>query len=145
MSKKKVIGSLMLGVAVGATAGVLFAPKEGKETRRELKKKMKELLDNAKSINMKDVSDLIEDKINDIREDLNDLDKEKILKIAKDKSKQIKNKCEDLVNLAVAKGTPVLQDAAIEVRDKTIDVMHGIINKLENIEIDKKNPKKDDK
>ena len=87
-------------------------------------------------------AETIEEKINEIRHDLNDLDKEKVLKIAKTKRDEIKTKCEDLVNLAIDKGTPVLKDAAIEVRDKTIDVMKDMIEKLETIDI---NNKKDTK
>ena len=142
MSKKS-IGNLFLGAAIGASLGILFAPKKGKETRRDLKNKMLELVDSAKELTIGDISDMVEEKINEIRHDLNDLDKEKVLNIAKDKSAEIKVKCQDLVDLAINKGTPVLQDAAIEVRDKTIDVMKDIIKKLENIELDKKNTQKE--
>ena len=146
MSKRS-IGNLFLGAAIGASLGILFAPKKGKETRCELKKKMLELVDDAKELSINDVSEMVEAKITEIRHDLNDLDKEKVLNIAKDKSEEIKTKCEDLVNLAIDKGTPVLKDAAIEVRDKTIDVMKDMIKKVEAINIDKetKEVKKDAK
>ena len=135
--RRRSISNLFLGAAIGASLGILFAPKKGKETRRDLKNKMLELIDDAKELSISDISNIIEGKITEIRRDLNDLDKEKVLKIAKDKSEEIKGKCEDLVNLAIDKGTPVLKDAAIEVRDKTIDVMKDMIKKLETIEINK--------
>ncbi len=135
---KKSVGNLFLGIAIGTSLGILFAPKKGKETRKELKNKMLELIDNAKELSISDVSKMIEDKINEIRKDLNDLDKEKVLEIAKEKSNMIKEKCQDLVDLAIDKGTPVLKDAAIDVRDKTIAVMKDIIKKLENVELDTK-------
>ena len=137
MSKRS-IGNLFLGAAIGASLGILFAPKKGQETRYALKKKMLELIDDAKELSIGDVSQMVESKITEIRHDLNDLDKEKVLKIAKSKSEEIKVKCQDLVDMAIDKGTPVLQNAAIEVRDKTIDVMHDMIKKLENIELNKK-------
>ena len=133
---KKSIGNLFLGMAVGASLGILFAPKKGSETRRELKDKMLELVSNAKELSISDVSKMVEDKITEIRKDLNDLDKEKILNIAKTKSENIKKKCQDLVDLAIEKGTPVLKDAAVDVRDKTIDVMQDMIKKLENVEFE---------
>ena len=137
MSRRS-LGNLVLGAAIGASLGILFAPKKGKETRRDLKNKMLDLVDDAKELTIGDISDMIEDKITEIRHDLNDLDKEKVLKIAKEKSNEIKIKCQDLVDLAIDKGTPVLENAAIEVRDKTIDVMRDMIKKLESVELDKK-------
>lgn len=138
---KKGFGNLVLGVLVGASLGILFAPKKGKETRHELKEKMLELVADAKELSISDVSKMVEGKITEIRHDLNDLDKEKVLKIAKKKSDNIKIKCQELVDLAIEKGTPVLKNAAIEVRDKTIDVMKDMLNKLENLEIEAKEEK----
>ena len=139
---KKNLGNLALGVAIGASLGILFAPKKGSETRKELKNKMLDLVSRAKELSISDVSDMVQDKINEIRKDLNDLDKEKVLKIAKKKSEDIKKKCEDLVKLAIDKGTPVLKDAAEEVRDKTIEVMKDMIAKLEHAEEPKKDKEK---
>ncbi len=137
---KRNFGTFVLGVAIGTSLGVLFAPKKGTETRRELKDKMLDLVSSAKELSISDVSKMIEDKINEIRKDLNDLDKEKILKVAQEKSEKIKVKCQDLVDLAIEKGTPVLKEAALEVRDKTVDVMKEMIAKLEDL--DKEDTKK---
>lgn len=50
MSKKGKFGlGLLLGAAVGAVAGILTAPKSGKETREDLKQKGKEIADAAKT------------------------------------------------------------------------------------------------
>jgi len=141
MSKRS-FSSLLLGAAIGASLGILFAPKKGKETRVELKEKMVDLISRAKELSLNDVSEMVEDKITEIRHDLNDLDKEKVLNIAKEKSEEIKDKCQDLVDLAIDKGTPVLKNAAVEVRDKTVDVMKDMIKKLENVELDTKKEKK---
>ena len=37
MSKKKGFGTLLFGAALGAGLGLLFAPKKGSETRKEVK------------------------------------------------------------------------------------------------------------
>lgn len=129
--KKKGFGKLLAGVAIGAGLGVLFAPKSGKETRKELKEKMDDLITKAKNVDKKEVKENIEKKIDEIKEELKDLDKEKVLKIAKTKAKQIKEKAEDLVEYAKEKGTPVLEKAADSVREKAIEVTKQVLNKLE--------------
>lgn len=137
MSKEKKcsgLGKFALGAAIGAGLGILFAPKKGSETREDLKKKINELLAKVKEIDAEDVKEAIETKIAEIKDELEDLDKEKALKIAKKKAADIKEKSEELVNLAVEKGTPVLQKAADEVRQKAIVVVKEVLKCLEKEE-----------
>ncbi len=132
MSKKKGLGKLFAGVAIGAGLGVLFAPKKGSETRKDLMNKLDELKLKAKDIDVDEVRDNIDEKIENIKVELADLDKEKVLKIAKKKASQIRDMAEELVDYAVEKGTPVLEKAATAARNKAIDVTKEILDKLEN-------------
>ena len=124
-------GKFLAGLAIGAGLGILFAPKKGSETRRDLKNKFDELIEKAKQIDKEEVKKNIEDKIEEIKAELSDLDKEKVLKIAKEKASQIKEKASDLVEFAIEKGTPVLEKAAEAVREQAIKVTKEILNKLE--------------
>ena len=47
---KKGLGKFVAGAAVGVGLGMLFAPKAGEETRRDLKEKFDELLEQIKGI-----------------------------------------------------------------------------------------------
>ena len=132
MSKKKSgFGKFLLGAGIGAGLGVLFAPKKGSETRKELKLKIDELIAKAKEIDVNKVKETVETKIEEIKAELEDLDKEKVLKIAKKKARDIEVKAEELLNYAIEKGTPVLEKAASSVKEKTIEVTKQILAKLE--------------
>lgn len=131
-------GKFLLGALVGAGLGVMFAPKKGSETRKELKEKLNELIDKTKEIDVDEVTETIEEKIAELKEELKDLDQEKVLEIARKKASQVKDKAEELVKLAVDKGTPILKDAAEEVKSKAILVAKETIEKLESKEKKKK-------
>ena len=152
MSKEKKnlgIGKFIAGEAVGAGLGILFAPRKGSDTRAALKAKMNELVAQIKNIDMEDVKEEFNKKVEEIKAGLADLDKEKVLEIAKEKALQLKDKAQELVDLAIDKaqkwvdlaidkGTPVLRDAAEEVRIKAIDVTKEVLKKLEKEEEEKK-------
>ena len=132
MSKN--LGKVIAGVGIGVGLGLLFAPEKGEVTRKKLKNKLEEMLESIKNIDAKDVKKSIEKQIKEIKKELEDLDKEKALKIAKEKGKAIVKKSEELYKLAVAKGTPIMEKTADEVRTTAVEVLKSITEKLENKE-----------
>lgn len=131
MSKKSGAGKFVLGAAIGAIAGVLLAPKSGKENRRIVKEKANELLEKAKEIDVNEVKETIEEKVEEIMKELKELDSEKVLSIAKEKAKDLKNKTDELVKYTKKKATPVLEEAADSLREKAIDATKKVLEKLE--------------
>lgn len=130
-NKKSGFGKFLLGAGVGVGIGMLFSKKNGKENREVLKKKVDELILKIKDVDSDELKNNIQSKVNEIMNEIQDLDKEKALKIAKKKAEQIKNKSEELVELVIEKGTPVLEKSANMVREKAILVTKEILKKLE--------------
>lgn len=132
MSKKNGLGKLVAGIGIGAGLGMLFAPKKGSELREDLKKKINELTDKVKEIDVEEVKKKFNTKVDEIKNDLEDLDKEKALKLAKEKGALLKAKTDELVELAKEKGTPVLEGIAEDLRQKAIEVTKDVLKKLES-------------
>lgn len=129
---KKGLGKFVLGAAVGAGLGILFAPRSGKETRKILKDKMDDLVKKAKELDKEEVKEAVITKINEIKEGIKNLDKETALELAKKQGKKIRDKAEDLVEYVKEKGTPVMEKTADAIRLKAIDVTKEVLNKLES-------------
>lgn len=128
---KKAFKTLLGGAAIGAGLGVLLAPKSGKETRSDLKKKLDELMSKAKEVDSDDIREYIARKSEEIEDAIKDLDKEKVLKIAKQKATEIQESATKLAKYVKEKGEPVLQEAADSVREKAIVATKAILAKLE--------------
>jgi gas vesicle protein len=62
---KKMIGGFLLGGTIGAVLAILYAPKSGKEMRKDISKKARQIKNNA--------VDLIEDTIEDVKEFVSDI------------------------------------------------------------------------
>ena len=129
---KKGLGKFVLGAAVGAGLGILFAPRSGKETRKMLKDKMDDLVKKAKELDKEEVKEAVIAKINEIKDGIRNLDKETAIEIAKKQGKKIRDKAEELVEYVKEKGTPVMEKTAESIRSKAIDVTKEVLNKLES-------------
>lgn len=128
---KKGLGKLVLGAGLGASIALLFAPKKGSELRGDIKKKFDEFMKNVDDMTVSEIKDEFTTKVDEIKKDLDELDKETVLKAAKKKGNELKDKANELVELAKEKGTPVLEGIANDLKEKTISVAQGVIDKLE--------------
>ncbi len=131
MSKKK---NFLLGAGVGVCLGLLFAPKSGKETRKDLADSINDLIEKAKEIDVEEVKNAIIVKAKELQTTLKDLDKETAKQMIVDKTNDIKIKAQELVDLAVEKGTPVVEKTAKKVKNKTAELLKSTASKLESPE-----------
>ena len=125
MKKKTMIGFLA-GTAVGAGLGVLFAPKSGKETRKDIKNLAKK----AKNIDLDDVREFVIEKSADIEDKLSKLSKEKVLKEAKSKAKEIEKDIINLYDYVKDISEDVMQDSVIKLKKKAETTIEKVLDKL---------------
>lgn len=130
----KGFGKFILGAGVGLGLGLLFAPKKGEELRKDLRKKINDLIDAAQAVDYEELKDNIVKKAQEIEKELKDLDGEKVLKIAKAKAKDLERKAKELVDMAKETAKPALEEMAQDVREKTIKTLKNITKKLEEAE-----------
>ncbi len=141
---KKGMGKFIVGAAIGAGLGVLFAPKKGSETRKELKNKTKKMANDIKNIDAKEMKAKFDLKVQELKKDLENLNKETAIEMIKEKGQALLKKADDLIDIAKEKSTPVVEKAANEIKDKTVTILKSAIDKIEKNEpktITKNKPK----
>jgi gas vesicle protein len=129
---KKGFGKFLLGAGLGAGLGLLFAPRAGKRTRAQLKVKLDEVLAKAKEVDLNEVREDVTAKIEELKVELDNLDQEKVLKMAKKHAKELEKKANELVDYAKEKGQPILEEASLKAKEKTIEVIKEVLAKLED-------------
>lgn len=131
MSKKSGLGKFALGAGIGAAIALLFAPKKGSDLRRDIKKKFDAFMADVENLTIADIKEEFANKVEEIKKGIDELDRETVVKAAKKKGEELKEKTAELVNLAKEKGTPVLEGIAEDLREKTVSVAKEVIEKLE--------------
>lgn len=124
MSKNNNNGFLkfLTGVLIGTGIGILFAPDEGKKTRRKLRENLDELLEKIGTITEEDIKKSINVQVNNIRKILNEIDKETIKEEFDKKSKIVREKIFKLVEYVRNNGEPV--------HEKVVNDIKKEVNKL---------------
>lgn len=89
MKTGKVVLGTVAALALGAIAGILFAPEKGSELRKQIRDKGNDYVDDLK-FKLDEISDLLKDKFNRTKQDAEHLaDKGK--EIYEDAKKEVKN------------------------------------------------------
>ena len=131
MSRKSGLGKFVLGAGIGAAIALLFAPKKGSDLRRDIKKKFDAFMADVENLTIADIKEEFTNKVDELKKGIEELDKETVVKSAKKKGEELKEKSVQLVNLAREKGTPVLEGIAEDLREKTVYVAKEVVEKLE--------------
>jgi len=123
-------GKLVIGAGLGAALGLLFAPKSGEETRKDLKKKADEITKKVKEIDLNEVKDELVNEFRDLKEELRSMDLDQAKIIAKDKGEELLDKVQELIDMAKEKGTPIVENSARDLKKRVAAYLQGLSNKL---------------
>lgn len=89
-STKAFIKGTLFGAAIGATLGILYAPKAGKETREDIKHKADELMHQAEDLYLK-AKTSVDRKISEVKKLGDKIDKTAYEKLVDEVLKDLKN------------------------------------------------------
>lgn len=128
--KKSKIGALIAGIGIGAAAGMLLAPKSGEETRNDIKDKAKKATKKVKDIDLNQLKDDLVKEFDKFKNEIKDMDKEKAMKLAKDKGTKLLNSCENLINEAKEKSSPMIEKTAKDIKKKLSEILADASEKL---------------
>jgi gas vesicle protein len=99
----------ILGVLAGAVAGILFAPKSGKETREDIKKAAKDVAQKAGDM-YEDARSMLESKVEALRNAGKRIDKDKYVSLIQEVLAELKNDREVTADAAKRVGVQLRKD-----------------------------------
>lgn len=129
---KKGLGKLLAGVGIGVGLGMLFAPKSGAETRKDIKDQADKLGKKIKDIDLNEVKDDLVREYEKLKKELSNMDAEKAKKLATKKVQELTDKANELVEMAKAKSSPMIEKTAKDVKRKLADLLGDLQEKLED-------------
>ena len=123
--------SFATGALIGAGLGILLAPKEGSETREDLKKSFNDLVDTIKDIDIEETKAAFFNKVSEIKKELSNLDEETAKGMAEEKIQIVEEKCDELIEEAKKNDSPIVEKAASEVKKNVTASLKGVVDELE--------------
>lgn len=125
----KLLTALGVGTLLGASAGILFAPRKGSETRKMIKNSMANLYSKLSNINNKDVQKYVENKLANIELEIAKLDTTLEFKKAKRQAKKVTKKIDKLIKYTKKKNIGDFIKFLNELKEKSNNISEEVLTK----------------
>ncbi len=121
------LGKFILGLGIGAAAGLLFAPKKGSELRDDIKRESLKAYDNVKNMTKEDVEAILGQTIETIKKSVDEFDIDEFKSTTKEKLAELQDKLEDFA-IKVKES-----DQYMQVKEGVVDLSEKVNAKIEEV------------
>lgn len=128
--KLKIISAMMSGIVIGGTAGLLFAPKKGKETREDIKNTILKISNKVKYLTNNNFKNYINKELNKIDIDIINLGEIDSYRKAKKLAKKTIKRINKLIKYTKKNKINDFEDLINELKDKTEEISAYILSNL---------------
>lgn len=121
------LGRFILGLGIGAAAGLLFAPKKGSELREDLKRESLKAYDNVKNMTKEDVEAILGQTIETIKKSVDEFDVDKFKETTKAKLIELQDKLEDFAEKVKD------SDQYMQVKEGVVELAEKVNDKIDEV------------
>ncbi len=121
------LGKFIIGLGVGALAGLLLAPKKGSELRDDIKNESLKAYENIKNMSKEDVEAVLGQTIETVKKSVDEFDVEEFKETAKVKLSELETKLEDFSNKVKE------SEQFSQIKEGIIDVSDKVNSKIEEV------------
>lgn len=121
------IGKFILGLGIGAAAGLLLAPKKGSELREDIKRESLKAYDQLKNMTKEDVEAMLGQTIETVKKSVDEFDLDVFKETTKGKLSDLETKLEEFANRV--KET----DQYMQVKESVYDLSDKVNSKIDEV------------
>lgn len=113
------LGKFIMGLGIGAVAGLLLAPKKGSELREDIKNETLKAYDNVKSLTKEDVEAMLGQTIESVKKTVDEFDMDVFKQTTKEKLTELQEKLEEFAGkVKKTDQYEMIKDTVVEISDK---------------------------
>lgn len=120
-------GKFLVGLGIGAVAGLLLAPKKGSELREDIKRESLKAYDQLKNMTKEDVEAMLGQTIETVKKSVDEFDLDVFKETTKEKLSDLETKLEEFANRV--KET----DQYMQVKESVYDLSDKVNSKIDEV------------